>query len=56
MKKQLKKLVLHRETLRRLSSSELVRVNGGDVTCNALDSGCFSCIGQPTATCPPANP
>lgn len=55
MRKQLKKLVLHRETLRRLDSMQLDGVRGGQVaTCDAMESGCFSCIDMTTDTCPPA--
>ena len=43
-KQQSKKLVLHRETVRRLDSKELSHINGGFVTCGILESGCTSCI------------
>lgn len=45
MKKQSKKLVLHRETLRRLDSVVLEVVKGGDMpTCHGILSGCESCF------------
>lgn len=52
MKKQLKKLTLNRETLRLPEAFEMDHVNGrGIVTCDAMESGCFSCINNPTDIC-----
>lgn len=55
-----RKLVIHRETLRVLSSHQLDRVAGGDdsgstypPTCTSILSVCEECEPRPTPTLPP---